>query len=355
MDNIQLEFTAKVNVEKVLDFLTSHDVKITQKTKGKRTDKNILFVRDVGPHKSGWMFTIYPNSGRITCSGGPSTTFFGFNAWVSLAESLQMKAIVSILRDKLNKVEGIDIAEDSLVTVSRVEITHLYQFASLEEIIQAEQAIYRNLVARYPGKVSLVGESLEVPGTLRVGLTKSTTLLRVYPELDKFKRLPTEVSVAKWQRLREHLQYCLRVETIMDKRDLVNSGLSDAAAWSSRKDVLHMVNQRMAEAGLRVAVRQDSAQLDLLLAKEATNAVKQVIEAWKTGKATKGTGTWSRAQELVKSCGYDMTIPYSAHDRLEHGFLDRFSADRVYELPMELRQDPELFRHWWEEQELVSD
>ena len=355
MDNIQLEFTAKVNVEKVLAFLAKHDVKITQKTKGKRTDKNILFVRDVGPHKSGWMFTIYPNSDRITCSGGPSTTFFGFNAWVSLAESLQMKAIVSILRDKLNKVDGVDVAADSLVTVSRVEITHLYQFASLDEIIQAEQAIYRNLVARYPGKVSLVGESLEVPGTLRVGLTKSTTLLRVYPELDKFKRLPAGVLQEKWQQLREHLQYCLRVETIMDKGDLVKAGLSDAAAWSSRQDVLHMVNQRMTEAGLRVAVRQDSAQLDLLLAKEATNAVKQVIEAWKAGKATKGTGTWSRAQELVKSCGYDMTIPYSAHDRLEHGFLDRFSADRVYELPLELRQDPELFRRWWEEQELVSD
>jgi hypothetical protein len=49
-----------------------------------------------------------------------------------------------------------------------------------------------------------------------------------------------------------------------------------------------------------------------------------------------------------------MTIPYSAHDRLEHGFLDRFSADRVYELPMELRQDPELFRRWWEAQELIN-
>lgn len=347
MDNIQLEFTAKVDSSKVLNFLKSHQVKTTQKTQGKRTEKSILFVRDVGPHKSGWMFTIYPNSGRITCSGGPSDTFFSFNAWVSLAEHLQMSAIVSILRDKLNKVEGIDIAEDSLVTVSRVEITHLYQFASLDEIIQAEQAIYRNLVARYPGKVSLVGESLEVPGMLRVGLSKSTTLLRLYPELDKFKHLPAGVSQEKWQQLREHLQYCLRVETIMNKGDLVKAGLSDAAAWSSRQDVLHMVNQRMTEAGLRVAVRQDAAQLDLLLTK-ATNAVKQVIEAWKAGQATKGTGTWSRAQELVKTCGYDMTIPYSAHDRLEHGFLDRFSADRVYELPLELRQDPELFRRWWE-------
>ena len=352
MDNLQLEFTdPNLDPNKVLSFLDGHKVKVTKKTKGKRTESNILFTRNVGHHESGWMFTVYPDSRRIVCSGGPSTTFFGFNAWVSLAEDLQMDAIVNILRDKLNQIDGVDIDANSPVKVLRVEITHLYQFGSLDEIIAVEQALYANLVARYPGKVQLVGETLEVPGTLRVGLTKSATLLRIYPELDKFKRTPKEVPLAKWQGLKEELKNCLRVETVYDKDRLSRAGLSIASSWKSRGDVLNLVEKQMTDAGLRVPEQQDSDMFDLKLAK-APKAVRSLIEDWKVNLTVNKTGSWSRAQELLKSCGYDLSIPYSAQSRLAHNFAKHFHADRVYELPLEMRQDTELFNRWWEVSQL---
>jgi hypothetical protein len=346
MDNLQLSFQSSINETDAVAFLRKNRIKVTKRDKGK-ADRNFLFARQVGPHQSKWAFTVYPDSGKIVCSGGPSTTFFGFNNWVSLAEHLQMQAIVNILRDNLNEVDGFAIKKVTPVEVLRVEITHLYPFNSLEEIIEVERALYPNLVARYEGRVQLTGEKLMVPGTLRVGLTKSATLLRIYAEAIKFEDKPSHISTVHWEMLKERLENCVRVECIFNKAQLESQKLAFASAWKKRTDVLGLVDKRMKDAGLRGVNQQDPELLERKLAK-APDAVTDMIFCWKSGGTVKKSGTWSRAQELVKSCGYDLTIPYFAQEHIAHGYVDAFGAKQVYELPIAIRQDPELFHRWWD-------
>jgi hypothetical protein len=66
------------------------------------------------------------------------------------------------------------------------------------------------------------------------------------------------------------------------------------------------------------------------------------------GKPIKSNGTWSAAQKLTKGCGFDLTRPYKQQALLAHGFADRFDADKVYQLPLKVRQDKDLFDRWWE-------
>lgn len=346
MDNLQLSFQSSINETDAVAFLRRNRIKVTKRDKGK-ADRNFLFTRQVGLHQSKWVFTVYPDSGKIVCSGGPSSTFFGFNNWVSLAEHLQMQAIVSILRDNLNEVDGIAIKRVTPVKVLRVEITHLYPFNSLEEIIEVERALYPNLVARYEGRVQLTGEKLMVPGTLRVGLSKSATLLRIYAEAIKFKDKPNHIPTAKWDMLKERLENCVRVECIFNKVQLASKELTFASAWKTRADVLGLVDKRMNDAGLRGVNQQDAELLEQKLAK-ATEAVKTRVAQWKSGGTVDRSGTKSRAQTLLKSCGYDLTIPYFAQEHIAHRYVDAFGAKQVYELPLAMRQDPELFHQWWD-------
>ena len=186
MDNIILIFTdLKIEELKVRDFL-KNEVKARPSFK----PDTIMFSRKVGDHESKWLFTINPKMGTIRCSGGPTTTFFGFNAWVSIKEHAQIEAIVGILLKKLTGIKGVTFPTKIDPLVYRVEITNLYPFTSLAEIGEAEIAIYHSLVARYPKRVQIAGESIEVPGTVRVGQNKSTSTLRLYPEASKFDSKP---------------------------------------------------------------------------------------------------------------------------------------------------------------------
>jgi len=344
MDNITLVFAGiSFDPDKVHAFLRDKNARPSQKP-----DFGIEFVRAVGPHKSKWLFKIDMVKGTIRCSGGPTTTFFGFNAWVSLTESVQMKAIVGILHRKLSAIDGITFPTDVDPTVHRVEVTHLYPFLNLSEIRDAEIAIYQSLVIRYPGRVQIAGATFEVPGTVRVGQTKSTSVLRLYPEMTKFAKKPKGVPQRKWDALATILENFLRVETMYTASQLKKEGLHLASGWAKPATIMGLVDNRMREAGLRGVPPQDLAKLKALVSSMPNRKPQQLIGDWMKGKPIKNNGTRSAAQKLVKKCGFDLTRPFEQQTLLEHGYADHFDADKVYQLPLKVRQDKALFNRWWE-------
>jgi hypothetical protein len=344
MDNITMIFKdIQFDSNKVHAFLRDKNARPSQKP-----DFGIEFVRAVGPHKSKWLFKIDMIKGTIRCSGGPTTTFFGFNAWVSLTESVQMEAIVGILHRKLAAIDGIAFPEHVDPTVHRVEVTHLYPFHDLSEISVAEIAIYQSLVIRYPGRVQIAGATYEVPGTVRVGHSKSTSTLRLYPEATKFSRRPKHVPQAKWNVLAATLKNFMRVETMYTARQLKNDGLHLASGWKKPATVAKLVDQRMREAGLRGVPRQDLTALKTLAASRPSRKPLQLIGNWLKDTPVVKNGTWTSAQKMVKACGFDLTRPFVQQRLLAHDFSDHFEAGNVYQLPLKLRQDKALFTRWWE-------
>ena len=344
MDNVTLIFTdISFDTKKVYSFLRDKNARPSEKP-----DHGIIFVRSVGLHKSKWLFDINMSKGTIRCSGGPTTTFFGFNAWVSLTESVQMKAIVGILHRKLSAIDGISFPEHVDPTVHRVEVTHLYPFRDLAEINDAEIAIYRSLVIRYPARVQIAGATYEMPGTVRVGHSKSTSTLRLYPEVTKFAKKPKDVPQAKWDALSAKLGNFMRVETMYTARQLTNDGLHLASGWAKPATIMGLVDKRMREAGLRGVPPQDLAKLKELVTATPSRAPLQLIGKWLKDKPVVKNGTWTVAQKLVKECGFDLTRPLEQQRLLAHGFSNYFDADKVYQLPLKIRQDKDLFDRWWE-------
>jgi hypothetical protein len=344
MDNIDLIFTGiKFDSEKVYSFLRDKNARPSEKP-----DHSIMFARPVGDHKSGWMFSINMNKGTIRCSGGPTTTFFGFNAWVSLTESVQMKAIVDILHRKLLGIKGITFPEHIDPTVHRVEITHLYPFRDLTEINEAQLAIYQSLVILYPGRVQIAGATFDMPGVVRVGNSKSTSTLRLYPEVTKFAKKPKDITQAKWDALSAKLESHMRVETMYTTAQLSKEGLHLASGWAKPATIMGLVDKRMCDAGLRGVLPQDLTKLKALVTSTPSTAPLRVIGNWMKGKPIKSNGTWTKAQEHAKEFGFNLTRPFKQQMLLAHGFVDRFDADKVYQLPLKVRQDKDLFDRWWE-------
>jgi hypothetical protein len=344
MDNVTLVFRGiEFDSDKVHAFLRDKNARPSQKP-----DFGIEFVRAVGPHKSKWLFKIDMVRGTIRCSGGPTTTFFGFNAWVSLSESVQMKAIVGILHRKLAAIAGITFPTDVDPTVHRVEVTHLYPFRDLAEINQAELAIYQSLVILYPGRVQIAGATFEMPGVVRVGHSKSTSTLRLYPEVTKFAKKPNDITQAKWDALSFKLGNYMRVETMYTATQLKKDGLHLASGWAKPATIMGLVDKRMRDAGLRGVPPQDLAKLKALVTSIPGTKPLQLVGDWMKGKPVKNNGTRTTAQNLVKECGFNLTRPFEQQTLLAHGYADHFDADKVYQLPLKVRQDKALFNRWWE-------
>jgi len=347
MDNLTLTFKElKFDNAKVLSFLKDKNARHTQKP-----DYGIEFVRTVGQYRSKWLFKIDLGSGTIRCSGGPTTTFFGFNAWVSLNEPLQMKAIVGLLHKKLAAIKGVTFPKTVDPEINRIEVTHLYPFRDIEEIRTAELAIYESLVVRYPGRVQISGATYEMPGTLRVGLTKSSSILRIYPESTKFLKKPSHVPQRKWTLLQNALEHCVRVECIFSDIQLKRAGLSLASAWvRDRVDagLRPLVDRRMKQAGLTGGVRFELEQLKECIAALPGKKPHQLVQRWIKGETAKQNGTWSKAQEIAKPYGANLTRPLEQQVRLFHGYSEYFSRNQIVVLPVQLREDKDLFNRWWE-------
>jgi hypothetical protein len=344
MDNVSLIYTdIRFNHRKVHAFLRDKEAGLSQKP-----DFGIEFVRAVGPHKSKWLFKIDMTKGTIKCSGGPTTTFFGFNAWVSLNESVQMKAIVGILYRKLAAIDGITFPKHVDPLVHRVEVSHLYPFADLSQISDAQNAIYQSLVIRYPGRVQIAGATFEVPGVVRVGHSKSSSLLRLYPEMTKFASKPKDVPQDKWDILAYKLESYMRSETMHTFRQLEHSGLHVASGWNKPDAIMKLVDKRMRDAGLRGVHPQDREGLMKFLGSQPRKRPMEVIDQWLKGEHVVKNGTWTAAQKLAKKFGFDLTRPLEQQSQLSHGYSDHFEAHKVYQLPLMTRRDKELFNRWWE-------
>lgn len=347
MDNLTLTFKElKFDDAKVLSFLKDKNARHTQKP-----DYGIEFVRAVGRYKSKWLFKIDFASGTISCSGGPTTTFFGFNAWVSLNEPVQMKAIVGLLHKKLEAIKGVTFPKVVDPEINRVEITQLYPFRDVEEIRTATPAIYESLVVRYPGRVQISGATYEVPGTIRVGLNKSSSILRIYPESTKFLKKPSHVPQGKWTLLQDALAHCARVECIFSDSQLQKAGLGIASAWVAANvasGLAPLVDKRMKQSGLRGRVPFELQQLEDLIAGNPRKRAHELIQRWIADKTLKTNGTWTAAQKIAKQYGANLTRPLEQQVRLFHGFSEYFAHNRIVELPIQLREEKDLFDRWWE-------
>lgn len=347
MDNLTLTFKElKFDNAKVLSFLKDKNARHSQKP-----DYGIEFVRSVGRYRSKWLFKIDLESGTIRCSGGPTTTFFGFNAWVSLNEPVQMKAIVGLLHKKLAAIKGVTFPKTVDPEINRIEVTHLYPFRDIEEIRTAELAIYESLVVRYPGRVQISGATYEVPGTLRVGLTKSSSILRIYPESTKFLKKPSHVPQGKWTLLQNALEHCVRVECIFSDTQLKRAELSVASAWVGDRvnaALKPLVDRRMKHAGLTGGVHFELEQLKELIAVHPRKKPHQLLQRWIKGEKLETNGTWTVAQSIAKKHGATLTRPLEQQVRLFHGYTEYFARGQIVVLPVHLRDDKDLFNRWWE-------
>jgi hypothetical protein len=188
---------------------------------------------------------------------------------------------------------------------------------------------------------------MEVPGMLRVGLNKSLTTLRVYPEELKLETRPTHVSHADWRRLRDELKNCLRVECIFDSTQLRSIGFDKTDNWVWLDELENLVTSRMSEAGLRNTLPQSIEKLDAYLVAPEESKAKDALSRWKDGKTLDVNGTWSAAQTDAKSMGFDITMPYSHQRHLAHGLHGKFDTSQVIQLSKALRNDEALFEPWW--------
>jgi hypothetical protein len=344
MDNITIRFTdVSFDLDKLKLFLKTENARESFKPDGV-----ILFARKVGKHKECWQFRLDTQNRNILCSGGPTKTFFGFNAWVSLNLPVQMKTLVGILSRKLEQIGGVKLSTKFGPAVHRVEITNLYRFKSLEEIAEAEIALYSSLVLRYPKNVMISGASMEVPGMIRVGLNKSATTLRIYPEDLKFDARPKHISHERWRALCEELKFCLRVECIFDSTQLKAGDLDLTEKWNNLNCLKKLVEDRMSQAGLRNLQPQSYEKLDAYLAETKQTKVHAAILRWKSGAPLDVNGTWNSAQKVAKSMGFDLTKPFAHQRHLAHGYEGRFDASEIVELSEELRNDEGLSERWWE-------
>jgi hypothetical protein len=195
---------------------------------------------------------------------------------------------------------------------------------------------------------TIESEAREASVVVRVGHSKSTSTLRLYPEVTKVAKKPKDITQAKWGALSFKLGNYMRVETMYTATQLKKDGLHLASGWAKPATIMGLVDKRMRDAGLRGVPPQDLAKLKALVTSIPGTKPLQLVGDWMKGKPVKNNGTRTTAQNLVKECGFNLTRPFEQQTLLAHGYAHHFDADKVFQLPLKVRQDKALFNRWWE-------
>lgn len=354
MDNLSYRIVGvQIDVSKLMANLQAMGVPVSRKTIPKRKEELILFSLPIGKHSCRWMFRCSLKDCSIACSGGVTKTFFGHNVWVFTKEYQQLLAIIAIIAADLQKVGGITLPTSlTAVTIERVEVTRHHR---LDGVVSKRLAIDRlaaMFMAMFPSRHFRNGATHNEPGTIGIGLNKSTRVCRIYDPIFKFKERPIHVQEDVWAALRDECEKHLRVELMFAKRELQSIGLSTVAAWEDHALVEQLVEKRYKEYGLSIAFSTKKLEHEEV---SATNPAFVEAARFFFTESMRGAlidprnGSSNRFKQYMTAKGYHVDVPFSHHRHLAHGLSAYLQPGLAAELSDDLRTNRNLFSFWWQE------
>lgn len=332
--------------------LAQAKIKLTRRSDPAMPGEQMLFSLPIGPHQQRWLFRVGAASGTITCSGGVTKTFFGHNLYVFTNEGDQLEAIAKILTDALRKVPGLTVPEQAQISVDRAELTRHHALPPEVSKKDALERLDRMQMVLLPTRYSNEGRTLDDPGTIRIGKTKSSRVCRIYDPAIKFAKRPAHIPMAFWNALCTSRLQELRVEIMLNKRELKSAKLDVIPAWHDQTRVLKQVEKRYRRFGLSVPFRSDKLGVTSLEMKEDHPAWYDAAMHFFSG-GNYGTplnprsGSTTRFKGFMLDRGYCVDIPFDRHVHLAHGLHEHLQPATAATIAVELKEDKALFRKWW--------
>lgn len=358
MDNTSFRILdTTINSFELVTALAQRKIKVTHRTDPKRNTEEILFSLPIGPYKGRWLYRVNLTDRSIGCSGGVTTTFFGHNLHVFTNEAAQLRAITQIVSNPLRDLTGLLLPEQFEPVIERAELTRHHIIPDSIDKADALRRIDQMQMVLLPSRYSNEGRTLDNPGTIRIGKSKSSRACRTYDPCIKFIQKknngrPAHIPVEAWTSLCNAIEWHLRVEIMFNKRELESAGLDTIAGWEDSATVMRLLESRYQRFGLSVAFRadQDGFTPASVYAKHPTfvEYAKHFFSNGKKGSAfNPRSGSTPRYKKYMLEHGYDVDVPFARHEFLVHGLHEVLRPDRAAELPLELRRNPDLFRQWW--------
>jgi hypothetical protein len=359
MDNSSFRIVdTAVEPSKLAASLAQRRVKVTRRTDPKENSEEMLFSLPIGPYKARWLFRIDLTKQSVSCSGGVTKTFFGHNLFVFTNEAVQLRAIVQIVSDILRGLPGMGLPEQFEPVIERVELTRHHTLPPEINKADAQRRLDLMQMTLLPSRYSNEGRNHDNPGTTRIGKTKSSRACRIYDPCIKFseglknKGRPSHISLESWSELCTAVEQDLRVEIMLNKRELESVGFDTTAGWEDAHKVLALLESRYQRFGLSLAYRADQAGFtpESVRAQHPT-FVEYARHFFSNG--AKGSppnprsGATSRYKKYMLEHGYNVDVPFERHQYLVHGLHETLRPDRAAELALELRRNLELFGQWW--------
>lgn len=332
--------------------LSTSKIKLTRRTDPAVNGEQMLFSMPVGRYKQRWLFRVHSAAGTVTCSGGVTKTFFGHNLYVFTNEGEQLEAITRILIDSLRALPGLTFAAAPPVSVDRAELTRHHELPPEVAKNDALAKLDRMQMVLLPSRYSNEGRTLDDPGTIRIGKTKSSRVCRIYDPAIKFAKRPRHIPQDSWAALCRSREHELRVEVMLNKRELKAAGLDTIAGWFDYGKVLALIETRYRRFGLSVAFCADSKGLSQeKLRKEHRSWVEYAwffFSGGENGSAPNPrSGATARYKRYMLSHGYCVDIPLSRHVHLAHGLHEYLQPSKPAGIAAVLKGDKALFLKWW--------
>jgi hypothetical protein len=362
MDNTTFRIVdTAVELSELAAALAQRKVKVTQRTDPKKNSEEMLFSLPIGPYKARWLFRIDLTERSIACSGGVTKTFFGHNLHVFANEAVQLRVITQIVSNGLRGLPGLVLPDAFEPVIERAEVTRHHTLPGEIDKADAQRRLDLMQMTLLPSRYSNEGRNHDNPGTTRIGKTKSSRACRIYDPGVKFddklkdKGRPPHIPVESWSALCAAVERDLRVELMFNKRELEAAGLDTIAGWEDAAVVKRLLENRYQRFGLSVNFRADQQGFTpQSVHAERPTFVKYAQHFF--SKGTKGSapnprsGATPRYKKYMLEHGYNVDVPFERHEFLVHGLHEILRADRAAALPLDLRQNADLFGQWWTRQ-----
>lgn len=359
MDNLKARIdSVAFQIDELRAALAAANIKVSIRYGTNLGVEEIRFSCLVGEHNERWLIRLYPDKGSLTFSGGVTKTFFGHNLWVFDNEFQQLQAIIGIVVKRLSTIDGLSLPKSLLagsyesVSVERVELTN--HFALPEDIDQAAaiERIDTMFKVLFPDRRDRDGDTHEKPGTTSIGKSKSTKVCRAYDPSTKFAHKPEHVPAESWAALTAVCGRHLRVELIMDKREIGQSGFTTVGGWHDKDKILAYLQKKSERYGLNVRYQASKEILKPSDVRATSERIFEYAQYWFTDgergkKPSTRSGTYTRFKQYMASKGFNINIPFVRHVLLAHGLHEVLRPEARAELPNSIRQDVNLFRQWW--------
>jgi hypothetical protein len=356
MDNLSFRINdVVIDVPAFTASLLRLGINVTRKTIVKPNSELILFSLPVGKYKCRWLFRLNLTDKCLSCSGGVTKTFFDHNVWVFKNEAVQIAAIMGIVCDAVQQIDGIVLKSIDPFSfwLERVELTQHFVMPDGMSLADALAKIDLLFMTLFPRRCSSPeGKNHDNPGTVRLGKTKSSRVCRAYDPVSKFESKPDHVSAESWSSLKAFCIKQLRVELMFNKRELKTTGLEKLAKWEYAETVNKLIAKRYKELGLSVEFKATNEHFNPGDVRTTNPSYIDYARHWfsagvKGSPPNPRSGAANRFKQYMAVKGYRTDVTYARHQFLVHGLHDVLVPELCADLPMELRRDLALFGKWW--------